>query len=83
MNAKLVGIKNFTSKNGKECTILNIESPFTPAEQGRGCTGLNVQSVFAPNHLVGTFTDKELNKNLELNYIIEGGRAYLNDITVH
>ena len=80
--SKLVGFKRFKSKKGNECCVANVVTSFTPAENSRGSYGSDVQSVFLPEDQVDMLTEKDIGKDVELNYNIVAGRAYLGSLVV-
>lgn len=85
MNATLINIKNFhSSKKDRDYTVLTVLRPITQNERDRlGYIGVNTfEEVFVPDNQVGTFTSKDIDHDLELQYDIVGGKAVLNKIIV-
>lgn len=85
MKATLLNIKNFhSSKKDKDYTVLTILRPITPSERERqGYIGVTLaEEVFAPDNQVNTFTEKDIDHELDLQYDIIGGKAVLNNIVV-
>ena len=85
MKATLLNIKNFhSSKKDKDYTVLTILRSITPAERERqGYIGVTLaEEVFSPENQVGTFTEKDIDHELDLQYDIIGGKAVLNSIVV-
>ena len=86
MKATLLNIKNFHSnKKDKDYTVLTILRPITPSERDRqGYIGVTLaEEVFAPEEQVGTFSQKDIDHEIDLQYDIIGGKAVLNKIVVN
>ena len=84
MKVTLLNIKNFhSSKKDKDYTIITILRPITPSERSQGYLGVTIaEELFLPDNLVNKFTDKDIDKDLELQYDIVGGKAVLSDAKV-
>lgn len=85
MNATLLNIKNFhSSKKDKDYTVLTILRPITPSERERmHYLGVTLsEEIFVPDNQVNTFTEKDIDHELDLQYDIIGGKAVLNKIVV-
>lgn len=73
----LLGIKKFTSKDGKDFAILQISEPFTDRETVSGCVGSRVSEIFCPDDLRSQADSLIIGKPIDLVYDVVGGRAYL------
>ena len=86
MKATLLNIKNFHSnKTDRDYTVLTILRPITPSERDRqGYIGVTLaEEVFVPDEQVGSFSNKDIDHELDLQYDIIGGKAVLNKIVVN
>lgn len=81
---KIVGIKKFTSKDGKKCCIVFVEDDFSMFDKGNAeiCAGKKVDVVWVPDTIAHKVSDKDVGKNLVVNSTISRGKAYINDIMV-
>ena len=84
MNVTLLNIRNFHSdKKDKDYTILTVLRSATQTERQRGLIGNTVaEEIFLPDSLVNKFTEKDLDKELQLQYSVIGGKAVLDNIVV-
>lgn len=82
MKGTLVGFKKFVSKKGQSMCVANIVRPYNPAENSRGSVGSEVQEVFMPQDQLDYLINADIGKEVELNYSIVGGRAFLENLTV-
>lgn len=83
MTAKLLGFRVGTSKkSGKEYCQLHLEVEPTPVDTSNGFVGKKTQIEFAPADQIHYFTAMDIGKQVELDYSIMGGRAYLNSVTI-
>lgn len=80
----ILNIKNFHSdKKDKDYTILTILRPCTQTERQRGLIGNTVaEEIFLPEQLVNKFTEKDIDKEIELQYSVIGGKAVLENAIV-
>lgn len=79
---KLVGFKNFKSKKGEDLCVANVVKDFSKRNLGNGCFGQDIEVVFLPSHCVGLLSENDIGKSLNLSYEINGGRAYITDVSV-
>lgn len=81
MNGKtiLLGIKRFSSKDGKEYAILQLQHDFTNHELANGCEGFKVEEKFVPAELFGNLKDLKVGNPIEFQYNVVGSRAYITD----
>lgn len=79
---KLLGYKKFTGKNGKEYCVANVTTPYKDRDKERGCVGSDVQEIFLPEKQLNLLSPADIGKDLDLNYELSGGRAYLVDVSV-
>lgn len=85
MKATILNIKNFHSKKtDKDYTVLSVLREITPSERERqGYIGQFLcEDVFAPDNQINTFTAKDVDHEIDLQYDIIGGKAVLNNIVV-
>ena len=86
MKATLLNIKNFhSSKKDRDYTVLQILRPITANERDKqGYIGSTLsEDVFVPDSQVGTFTVKDIDHEIDLQYDIIGGKAVLDKIVVN
>lgn len=83
MVANLVGYKVGTGKKtGNPYCMLHIVSECTAAELQSGSVGNKVETVFAPASQLNYFKPADIGKDIELNYDVVGGRAYLTSVVI-
>lgn len=78
-NTILLGVKKFTSKEGKDYAILNVSMPFTQSETNSGSIGMNTDQKFVPSELLPKVNDLEVNKPIHFDYNVIGKNAYVAD----
>lgn len=78
---KLVGIKSFKSKAGKEFNVLNVVTPYSKTEIAKGCFGEKVEEIFVPEG-VTVPTSSDIGKRVDVVRDIVGNKAYVSDIQV-
>ncbi|HKL94887.1 MAG TPA: hypothetical protein VJ845_00510 [Haploplasma sp.] len=76
----LIGIKRFTSKADKPCTIGLVLRSFSQREMDYGSVGQVVDEIFMPSSFV--LKDEHIGHALKLEYDVSSGRAYLNNVVV-
>lgn len=80
---KLVGYRKFTSKkNAKSYCVANVVQDASDREVSSGLVGQKVEELFLPEEQYNYLKPADIGKNLELDYELSGGRAYLVSITV-
>ena len=80
---KLVGYKRFTSKkNGKDYCVANVITTYNQRNIDAGCVGNAVEEIFMPDELYDLLKPGDVGKELQLDYELSGGRAYLVDVSV-
>lgn len=82
MDKILVGVKRFTSKAGKNCEVMIIQSEFTPRMASDGCFGYNVEELFVPDNKVGFLKPGDIGHRIVIDYEISNGRAYMTGFNV-
>lgn len=82
MKSMLVGFKRFKSKTGVDCCVMYLVTAPTERERQSGVVGDRVQEVFCPSEQVNLLTANDIGKDVELNYSISNGKAFLTGITV-
>lgn len=85
MKATLLNIRNFySSKKDRDYTVIQYLRQLTPSEQNeRGYIGFSIcEETFVPDNLVNTFKDSDVDKEIDLQYSIIGGKAVLDNIVV-
>ena len=76
----LLGIKRFTSKEGKAFAVLEVSTPFSDREQKLGCVGSRVEEIFLPDSLHGKSESLAVGSPLGIDYEVINGRAYVDDV---
>lgn len=79
---KIVGFKRFESKKGKNCCMMSVVEPYSKKDNERGYFGSSVQDLFMPDDLYDFLEEKHIGHDVQLDYKINQGRAYLEDVTV-
>ena len=81
---QLVNIHNFHSdKKNKDYCIIQIVRDLYESEKSKGYIGVQkFEEIFLPDSLVGTLTADHIGKNLDLEYVVENGKAELVHIKV-
>lgn len=79
---KLIGYKRFISKSGIELCIAQLIKEYSQRDIDNGCCGHCVEEVFLPNSQVDYLIPEDIGKEVELNYTINGNRAFLDEIVV-
>lgn len=81
---KILGIKKFTSKDGKKCCMVFVEDDFSMFDKGNAeiCVGKKTDVVWVPEAIAHKLNDKDVGKNLVVTSTISRGKAYINDIMV-
>ena len=81
--SKLVGFRRFSSKkNGKDYGVAEVVSPFSQRELSNGCCGQKTEQIFMPEEQYNLLKESDLGKEIQLDYELSGGRAYLVNVTV-
>lgn len=81
---KIIGIKKFSSKNGKKCCMVYVEDEFSLFDRGSElCVGRKTDVVWLPEGLAFKLSDKDVGKTINLITTFSAGKSYLNDITVN
>lgn len=78
----LLGYKRFTSKKGQDYCVALISRPLTEREQQRGSVGLAVEEIFLPDEQKNYLTPDHLNKPVDIDYDIVGGRPVVVSFSV-
>lgn len=76
----LLGVKKFTSKDGRNFCILETSVPFSDREIQNGCRGSRVEEVFLPDRLHGKADSLTVGGQIAFDYSVTGGRAYVDDV---
>lgn len=81
---KILGIKKFTSKDGKKCCMVFVEDDFSMFDKGNAeiCVGKKTDVVWVPEAIAHKLSDKAVGKKLVVTSTISRGKAYINDIMV-
>lgn len=81
--SKLVGFRRFTSKkNGKDYCVAEVVTPFNQRELNAGAIGSKTEQVFMPENQYDLLKASDVGKELQFDYELSGGRAYLVNVTV-
>ena len=78
----LIGYSRFTGKNGRNYCVANVTSEFSARDIQNGAAGLKSQEVFLPDDQLDYLTPADCGKKCQLDYEINGGRAYLINFSV-
>lgn len=78
----ILNVHNFHSKaKNKDYSILLVQRPLTNQEKNQGYIGeLTTEEVFLPDSLVGSFGIADIGIEIERQYSVIGGKAYLENI---
>lgn len=76
----LLGVKKFTSKDGRNFCVLETSAPFSEHEIQNGCAGSRVEEVFLPEILHGKVDSLTVGGQIAFDYSVVGGRAYVDDV---
>ncbi len=79
---KVLGYRKFKSKNGKNCIVLGVSSPYSDRDKQSGACGEKVEELFVPEECHAQVVPAIVGKNVSLQYDISGGRAYLTGFEV-
>lgn len=73
----LLGVRKFTSKEGKNYAVLQLQKPFSQRELDSGSVGMAVEEKFVPENLYHVLPDLLVNKPVEFDYDVVGTKAYI------
>lgn len=82
MKGKLIGYHRFTSKKNKNFCVATIVVPCTERELANDYVGSKTEDVFLPDNLYDLLKPKDIGKDVEIDYAIVGGRAFVDDFRV-
>lgn len=75
-----LGVKKFTSKDGRNFCVLETSVPFSDREIQNGCKGSRVEEIFLPDHLHGKVDGLTIGGQIAFDYTVVSGRAYVDDV---
>lgn len=75
-----LGVKKFTSKDGRNFCILETSAPFSDREVQNGCKGSRVEEIFLPEHLFNKADTLTIGGQIAFDYTVVSGRAYVDDV---
>lgn len=75
---KAIGYKEFTSKKGNVCKILTVSEPFPVGMEKM--YGVKVEDIFIPAECKLVVTPKDMNREVEVDYVIQGSYARVSDV---
>lgn len=75
-----LGVKKFTSKDGRNFCVLETSAPFSDREIQNGCKGSRVEEIFLPDHLHGKADGLTIGGQIAFDYTVVSGRAYVDDV---
>jgi hypothetical protein len=75
-----LGVKKFTSKDGRNFCILETSAPFSDREIANGCKGSRVEEIFLPEHLHNKADTLTVGGQIAFDYTVVSGRAYVDDV---
>ncbi len=80
----LEGFKRFTSKKGVPYCLLYVSDDFTAQEReySTAVAGKTVDQVFVEADVASKLTEKDIGKNIRINYAVRGGRASVSDVVM-
>ena len=79
---KLIGYVDGEAKSGNKYTMAYVVSDLSNNDIARGTVGQKAETVFLPVVQVGTLTPDDIGKEVQLDYTVSGGRAYLESFNV-
>ncbi len=82
MEKEILGYRKFTSSKGFKCCIALIKSPFSERDEKNGAVGFKCSEQFIPEEFHSQFQPSCVGKAIEMEYYIDGDRAYIKDIVV-
>lgn len=77
---KLIGYKEFTSKKGNVCRMITVLEPYHSVSDK--LMGERAEDIFVPDTCTHVFTAKDIGKNVDVSYDIQGSFARVSDIKV-
>lgn len=82
--SKVLGIKKFTSKNGKKMCMLFVESPFSTFDRSNAelIAGNKTDTEWIDEEVAKKVDASLVGKNITLVKEISGNRAYITDIII-
>lgn len=69
---QILGFRDFTSKKGRNLTVVTVGSDCTPADNEQGKYGIKVTDMFLPDDRVGSLTPECLGMEFLPEYEING-----------
>lgn len=81
MAKKVLGFRKFTSKGGNECRMLTVMEPYTDHAKQAGAVGNRVEDLFIPRECNFVVTEKDVGREVIVDYDVVGNRAYVSSVT--
>lgn len=82
MRATLVGYKVGMGKSGRQYCMLHLLVPGSVRDEMSGQIGSKVEQAFVPQEQVNMFTREHVGCEVDLEYEVSGGRAFLIHVEV-
>ena len=81
---KIIGVKKFTSKEGKAYCIVSVVREYSEQEKAFSsvCEGMTVDNVWLPANCVDKVTVKDIGKKLVLEGTYVNRKMYISDVSV-
>lgn len=80
--AQIIGYRKFLSKAKKPCCIVVAVAPVTPRDQDFGAVGSKVVEEFVPVSQHDLFVPEVVGKEIEFTYSVDGGKAYVDAVSI-
>ncbi len=77
MAKKVVGYSEFNRKDGGTCRVITVSEPYSSRQKSRGAIGLKCEDIFLPDDCTLAVTEKDIGREVEVDYEISSGRAYV------
>lgn len=77
MAKKVVGYNEFQRKDGGVCRVVTVSEPYSTRQKSRGAIGLRCEDIFLPDDCTLGVTEKDIGRELNIDYEICSGRAYV------
>lgn len=77
MAKKVVGYNEFNSKSGGTCRVVTVSEPYSARMIAKGAIGSKCEEIFLPDDCTLIITEKDIGRELNIDYEINSGRAYV------
>ena len=79
---QLIGYHRFTSRKNQKFCVAYVMVPFSQREIENDYVGSKVDELFLPDDMYDLLVPADIGKDVEIEYSISGGRAYVDDFRV-